>query len=196
MLEAMLGKGAVTALNHLLAGEPWARERLRAFAGRRARLHSGRVILDLLVGHDGYFRRPEAAGEESPAVSIELPADAAWRFLSDRQAVFAAAKLSGSADFAETLGFVFRNLRWDVEEDLSQWVGDIFARRLARHGATALGWPKEAGIRLAGNISEYFADESDLLVPEAEVSSFCAGVQAVRNDLECLEMRLSRLPPM
>ena len=38
---------------------------------------------------------------------VALPADAPLRYLVDPGSVFAAARLSGSADFAENLAFVF-----------------------------------------------------------------------------------------
>jgi hypothetical protein len=54
-----------------------------------------------------------------------LPDDAPL-IRADRSAsLFSAATISGSADLAETLGFVFRNLRWDIEHDLSRVLGDI-----------------------------------------------------------------------
>jgi hypothetical protein len=56
------------------------------------------------------------------------------KLLLDRDALFASVKLSGSADLAECLAFVFRNLGWDIEEDLASVLGDIPARRLALTG--------------------------------------------------------------
>lgn len=61
------------------------------------------------------------------AVSITLPADAPLRALTDRPALMASAQISGSAEFAECLGFIRRNLHWDVEADVSTLVGDIAA---------------------------------------------------------------------
>lgn len=63
-------------------------------------------------------------------VTISFPQDALLLVLTDRPAFVAAARISGSGELAECLGFVFRNLQWDIESDLSQWVGDIAARRL------------------------------------------------------------------
>lgn len=189
----MLARGAVSALNHLLAGETWARERLRGFAGQHARLAGGPLKLDLVVDGEGYFRRQEGAAQEAPAVTIELPADAPVRFLLDRSSVFAAARLSGTADFAEALAFVFRNLRWDVEEDLSRLVGDIAARRLVRTGEAFFAWQKQAGGNLAANAAEYLSEESGVLVPKRESARFSQDLAALRQEMDSLERRLSRL---
>ncbi|MBS1190642.1 MAG: hypothetical protein H6R10_2434 [Rhodocyclaceae bacterium] len=189
----MLARGAVAALNHLLAGEGWARERLRPFAGQHARLVGGPVRLDLAVDGEGYFRRLEQIGGEAPAVTIELPADAPFRLLFDRQSIFAAARLSGAADFTETLAFVFRNLRWDVEEDLSKVVGDIAAHRLARAGQAFFGWQKQAAANLVANTAEYLSEESGLVASKREVVRLGAEIEALRADAERLEKRLNGL---
>ena len=71
------------------------------------------------------------APEAELEVSISLPAAAPLLALQGKDAVMRAARIEGSAEFAETLGFVIRNLRWDAEEDLSKVVGDIAAHRIA-----------------------------------------------------------------
>ncbi|HJW24836.1 MAG TPA: hypothetical protein VJ576_08045 [Rhodocyclaceae bacterium] len=189
----MLAQGAVGALNHLLTGSNWARERLRAFAGQHARLAGGPIKLDLVVDGEGYFRRLEGPADTAPAVTIELPADAPFRFVLDRNSVFAAARLSGTADFAETLAFVFRNLRWDVEEDLARFVGDIAAHRLVRAGEALVGWQKRAGANLAANAAEYLGEESGMLVPRREMAGLATETERLRAELAELERRLARL---
>lgn len=188
----MLAQGTVAALNHLLSGADWARERLRPFAGQHARLVAGPVRLDLLVDGEGCFRRPEAGRDEPPAVTIELPADAPFRFVADRNSVFAAARLSGTADFAEALGFVFRNLRWDVEDDLARVVGDVLAHRLVRTGEAFIGWQKQAGRNLAANAAEYLSEESGMVVPRRDFAGFSGDVAKLREELEGLERRLAK----
>lgn len=189
----MFARQAVSALNHLLTGETWARDRLRHFAGQHARLVGGPLRLDLAVDGDGYFRSVESPGDLPAAVTIELPADAPFRFLMDRNSVFAAARISGTADFAEALAFVFRNLRWDMEDDLSKVVGDILAHRLVGAGKAFFAWQREAGGNLATNAVEYLSEESDLLVPRREMARFRDELEAAREELAHLEGRLVRL---
>lgn len=190
----MFGRAVISALNHVLSGEGWARERLRGFSGQRLRFAGGPLALDLVVDGEGLFRLSDTTADEPPGVTIELPADAPFRLLSGgRDALFAGARLTGSADFAEVLAFVFRNLRWDIEDDLSGVVGDVAARRLVRTGTALLAWQKSAAANLASNLSEYLSEESHLLIPAREAAHFSAGVQAVSAEVERLEKRLARL---
>lgn len=190
----MLARTATRILNHVLAGEGWARERLRNFGGQHLRLVGGPLALDLTVDHDGLFRPAGTPAGEPPAVTIELPGDAPFRLLNGgRESVFAAARLTGAADFAETLAFVFRNLRWDLEDDLSGLVGDIAAHRLVRSGAALLAWQRQAAANIAANAAEYLSEESQVVVPAREVAQFRDEVQALQADLDRLEQRLARL---
>lgn len=190
----MFGRALIPALNHILAGEGWARERLRGFSGQRLRISGGPLAIDLAIDSEGLFAPADPAAGASPAVTIELPADAPFRFLSGgREAVFSAARLTGTADFAETLAFVFRNLRWDVEDDLSKVVGDIAAHRLIGAGTALLGWQRRAAANIAANAAEYLSEESGIVVPAREIARFSDQVRAVRDELDRLERRLARL---
>lgn len=189
----MFARTAVSALNHILSGENWARERLRGFVGQHVRLLAGPVAVELAIDSEGIFQLRALGSEVVPAVTIELPADLPFRLLNGRDTIFAAARLSGSADFAEALAFVFRNLRWDVEDDLSRLVGDIAARRLVRGGKAVFAWQKAAAANFAANIAEYLSDEKHLVVPARDVRRFVLEVEATRANLENLEKRLARL---
>lgn len=187
----MFASVVVGALNHLLASAEWATERLRPFAGQTARIGAGPLNFDLTVTGRGDFHAGQA--DAVPLVEIILPADAPLRYLADPASVFAAARLSGPADFAETLAFVFRNLRWDAEGDLARVIGDIPAYRLARVGGSVFAAQKEAARRLVANGAEYLVEEQAVLLPKAEVTAWAAEVDRLRDDVERLEKRLRRM---
>jgi len=191
-LSMLAFDGIITAaLNHLIRNEPWAQERLRCHAGSQASIRAGLVNVYLVVDGAGLFQAGVA--DQPVGVTISLPADTPIRFLADRKSVFQAAKLTGSADFAETLAFVFRNLRWDIEADLASYLGDIPARRIEMLRAVLLKQATESGQRIFANLAEYASEESDCLVPRRDVDAFGKAVDALRDDLARLEKRLQRL---
>lgn len=187
----MFASLVVGALNHILASADWATERLRPFAGQTARIGAGPLTFDLTVTGQGDFHAGQAEG--APVVEITLPADAPLRYFADPASVFAAARLSGPADFAETLAFVFRNLRWDAEGDLARVIGDIPAYRLGKMGRTVFAAQREAARRLIANGAEYLVDEQAVLLPKTEVAAWTAEVDRLRDDVERLEKRLKGL---
>jgi ubiquinone biosynthesis protein UbiJ len=188
---SMFDKLIFGSLNHLLASENWATDRLRPFSGSQILIQTGLIDLHLLITEQGLFAPAEKT--LTPDVTLTLPDDAPVRFLTDRASLFASVKLSGSADIAESLAFVMRNLRWDVEADMAQIIGDIAARRVARTGTYLADQLKESVKRAAENFAEYATEDSSLLVPDREIMIFNSAVDALRDDVARLEKRIARL---
>jgi len=184
----MLTRPALALVNHVLVAEGWARDRLAGVAGQTASVEFGNSTWVVRISEAGLL---EAVDAQSPAtVSIRLPDDAPLRVLTDRRSLFSSVTISGSADLAETLGFVFRNLRWDVEHDLSQLLGDVVARR-AFQAAKILGrW--QGPRNLARAAAEYFGEEESVLARRREIRSFCSQVDVLREDLSHFEKKLER----
>lgn len=179
------------ALNHLLRNEAWARERLRPHSGARVLIEASPFKLHLLIDEHGLL----AAGErdQAPDVTLTLPADAPLRFMFDRSSLFSSVKLAGAADVAESLAFVFRNLRWDIEGDLAGVVGDIPARRISLLGARLGKELQESARKLGANIVEYTTEDSSLLAAGRDIESFGRAVDTLRDDFARLEQRIKRL---
>ncbi len=188
----MLEKPALALLNHLLASEDWARCKLVPFAGKTARLQLGSGIVFLVrISEKGLL---EVADANTPAtVSIILPADSPVRALTDSASLLSAATISGSADLAETLGFLYRNLRWDIEEDLSQVVGDIVARRAVQLMGRLARWQVSGARNFALSVAEYLTEEVPAIARRQDIERFCAEVDALRDDLARCEKRLERV---
>lgn len=187
----MLTRLAIGFVNHLLSGEDWACKRLQAFSGQTVRVTFGTLVLPLEITADGLF----AAGDKSvPAtVSITLPGDAATRMLTDRASLLADAQISGSAELAECLGFISRNLRWDGESDLARLVGDIAARRLVAGGKQVFQWHQQQVSNLALNLAEYFTEENPSIACRPDVSAFCSEIENLHEPLDRLEKRIAAL---
>lgn len=183
---------AITALNRLVGRNSWAAERLRGFAGEHVRLGSGQLVVHLTIGSGGRFLagNPEA----KPGVDIQLPGDFPLRFLTDRELAFRTVRISGSAELAETLGFVLRNLRWEPEDDLANLLGDIPASRLSRLAKGFVSGQRTRMTAVAANFSEYLTEEQRTLIGNREFSFFRQEVQEVEDGLKLLEARLQAMP--
>lgn len=188
MIENLLLAG----LNHVLGQSAWARDRLRPFAGRLARLSVPPFELALSVGDDGYFA---GAGEDAAVdVDIALPADTPMLLAQGGlERVMQAARVEGSAEFATELAFVLRNLRWDAEEDLSRAVGDIAAHRIVAGIGGLAQWQRQAAGNLADNLAEYATEENRILVNRRDHKMFADEVAGLVESLERLEARADRL---
>lgn len=185
----MLEQPIIAALNHVIARTAWAQQKLAPFAGREAVLAMPPFRLQLRVNEGGLF----AAGTGEADVEITLPASTPLTALQGTDKVMRNARINGSVEFADTLGFVLRNLSWDFEEDLSRVVGDIAAHRIAESLRTLTAWQKQAVQNLAENAAEYLRDEKRVLPSPQEIVVFSQEVDRLRDDLARLEKRLQKL---
>jgi ubiquinone biosynthesis protein UbiJ len=183
----------IAALNHLLEGQPWVRERLVPFAGRSVRLEIPPLDLHLLIAADGALRA--AATPDAADATIQLSALRALRLLVARQAPGQGVKVNGDEALAAALHGVFRELRWDIEEDLSRVVGDVAARRLVGWGEALRAWQREAAGSFAGSVGEYLVEERSILAGKGDVAHWVQEVDRLRDDVERLQKRIDRRIP-
>lgn len=183
----MLSSLFISAVNHVLDAESWAREALIPHSGKSARLSLPPFDLDFSVSGDGKI----CPSKEEPDTRIRAYPFSLFRTLSGE---IAEIEIRGDAEFAKTLSFLFRNLRWDFEADLGKFTGDVFAHRAAGALNAFLSWQKDAAWNFCGNLAEYWTEERPLLARKDDVSGFVSGVDRLRDDLARLEKRIERLP--
>jgi ubiquinone biosynthesis protein UbiJ len=102
-------------------------------------------------------------------------------------------QVEGDTTFASALTGVLSGLRWDVEEDLSQIVGDVAAHRLTRAGSGLVAWRAKTASNLAHALAEYWTQEQPLLVGGEATRQFLQAVDVLRDDTERLEKRIEGL---
>lgn len=188
----MLNRTAAFALNRLLARETFARERLRPFAGEHVLLRSPPwPDLMLAITADGLVEAPLQG--HSPDLVVTVKAAAVPLLLAGNERGLREASIEGNEELAQAVRFLAANLRWDMEEDLSQLVGDPLAHRLADAGRALAAWHKDSAQRVGEHFAEYLQEESQSLAHPARMAEFAREVAAVRDAVERLEKRLERL---
>lgn len=187
----MLAPAFAAGINHLLAGASWARARLTPFADRRAAFLVPPVSVAFRISTEGFFV-PDADGTPvDVTICLPAPASAPTLWFQGVKALMAAAHVEGNAEFATELSFVFRHLRWDAEEDLSRWVGDIAAHRLVRAAHACREAARSGVSRLTENLSEYVRHETAACLGRDEFAAFRDDLAAFLARLDCLEQRVA-----
>lgn len=139
---------ATLLVNHVLAGEPVAQQRLREHAGRCIQLRYVDWPTLLPPLPTMAFRVTPAGlvewcGADAPAAAdLTVSIDAAnpallmvRTLVGERPRV----DVAGDAAFAADVNWLIDNLRWDIEDDLARVVGAAPARELARLARLAAG---------------------------------------------------------
>ena len=152
LAERSVMERLVLLVNHVIAAEPAAVERLRPHAMRTMQIElSGWPRLLPRVGPLAFRVTPAGlvewlgeGGNLPPdlriAVDAANPALALTRVVAGERPQVV---VSGDAAFASDIDWLIDNLRWDLQDDLARVVGVVPARQIARVG----GW-------LAGGLRE------------------------------------------
>jgi len=178
----------IGVLNHLLSSQSWARDRLMPHAGDAIRLELGPTVVGLAVTAEGQFE-PDAGRE--PAVTIAVPVGVLPQLLARSPQARRSVTVTGNVGFAADLEYLFTNLRWDVEADLSRVVGDIAAHRISRAGHSAARWPAEAAASLGRSARQFLTEEQPMVARADELGTFVADVDQLRDDTERLAKRVA-----
>lgn len=182
----------VAALNHLLEKEPWARDRLAAFAGKLIELRAPPFpSLRLAIEAQGLVKPGSREGE--PALVVTLRPEAPFAMLRGAEDFARSLDTAGDAGLAEAVALLVRHLRWDLEEDLSRVIGDVAARRLVQGGRDFAAWQRDAAQRLAESVADYLIEEKRVFVRRAELDPHSAALSKLREDIERLERRRADL---
>ncbi len=95
-------------------------------------------------------------------------------------------RIEGDVLFAAALGELAQGLSWDPEEDLSRWVGDVAAHRVAATGRLAADSLRQSLERMMHSVARFAGTESQALVSRQEL-------ELHRDELRALEQRVAAL---
>jgi ubiquinone biosynthesis protein UbiJ len=191
----MLNSLSLPVINRALSDDPWAMKRLAGFAGATLRIAiADKPILRYTIEPNGLLAAHEVFGDDEPSLSIDLPSDAASRFISHgRHGILKAAKIRGNIDLANAVNDVLDNIRPDPEAFLASKIGDVAAHRTIglfhslKQGAARLME------RMRDQFTEHVAEGHSVIMPNDEIARFMSDVDTLRNDVARLQQRIDRL---
>ncbi len=146
--------------------------------------------LTLLLGISAGGEVAAAAAHSTPEVTIRLTPGLMLRLAARDASAWNEIRVEGDPQLAAALSQVARNLRWDMEEDLSRMFGDIAAHRMAETARTLDHWGRQGADNLARAFAEYWTEEQPLIAGGAQIEQFNREVDALRDDVARLEKRI------
>lgn len=183
----------LSALNHVLRQQVWARDRLRAHAGRVVRMAVvsplGRVRAEARIAADGTL---ETTSSEAPSVTLVLTpsVNAVFDMLrGGPQALAGHLKVEGDAMVAAAVAEIAQHLRWEIEEDLSRLVGDALAHRAGQTVRDLSVRSSEVRERMSSGLRQFLVEDGHQLIESSHM-------RALSQALTELDLRLARLESM
>lgn len=101
--------------------------------------------------------------------------------------------IRGDLQLVEKLGRLARRTDIDWEEPLSKLLGDSLTHEVGRGVRGLFSWARDASETVAVDLGEYLREERRLSPTQLEIDDFATHVDMTRDDIERLEVRVSRL---
>ncbi|HEX5339097.1 MAG TPA: hypothetical protein VFW53_11730 [Gallionella sp.] len=187
----MFAQPSAAALNHLLTQNSWALARLVRFAGKTARFDIAPFSFAFTVLADGLLRNADA--DASADARCVIPPSLLPRLALHDEKAHAEVRTEGDAGFLTEIFFLSRNLRWDAAEDLCHVTGDIAAERIVQTVQGKQQLLRDAAANLSHAAAEFLTEEQPVLAKPTQVTAFMHQVDALRDDVARLELRVRRL---
>ncbi len=182
---------AAQLLQHLTEQNHWSRKHLIAFAGKVVQFNIAVVKTKLLILEDGSLAI--ASDNAEADATIHIPPSLALRLIAKDEAAKMLINIDGDSHLATELGKVMQLMRWDIEEDLSQLIGDIPANKAALLSKKTFSAAKKQSINLIEMLSEYWQEEKPILAKKWRVEQFIAEVDTLNSDTARFEKKLDKL---
>lgn len=187
-------KTILKALNHVLAQESWASELLRKHIGKTIQVVLPFKKATLVINEQAHFSLASEPYSDEANVTLTIGSEFFKAYISGGKDLAAQyVKVSGDVDLAHMMGKLASQLRWDVEEDLSKFVGDAMAHRLIESSRKLKNISKNAAKDLSESVLEYLVHERPTLVMSKELHQYKEDVRRLRDDVDRVEKRVERL---
>lgn len=183
------------AFNTLTRQQVWAAQRLSQHAGKTVCISIAGFQLSWSIQADGQLAQAQASAQPDVTLDILVEKFNPLVFLGrgPRPDMAEYVHVSGQAALAQVVSDLARDCRPDLEDALSQWLGDVPARRVVDGARQALSTLQKMGKSLAQNIAEYLSEETDALVGKPAMFTQQSVQSQLLASLERLEHRQTYL---
>lgn len=185
----------IGAVNALMKRQPAAQDLLAQHAGRTVHLYVGQPRFALTIGHDGTLSAADAAVLPDVTLRVDVVRllQSGWmpgRPLPESTGLL---HVTGDAAMAQTLSTLARHWRPDLEDLLSEMVGDVAAVQIARGARSLARGLFEAGEKFTQNLAEFLAYETRDLTPGPVLQTWQQQFQSYKRQMIEMDQKVGQL---
>ena len=184
------------AINKILCMDPEIMNRLAPLEGDLLKFEIERGPKFFLRVNKGKTRLMcEAAGYPDATVRIALHS-LGGELTKSRKTLFfdnLIEDIEGNPNKVIEVRAFFSSFEPDLEEGLSQIIGDILAHKVGRSIRYTKGWTKDIRSSIVNNLFEYLREERQLLLTRTQTKRYCSEVRRLEIATGVLESRLISL---
>ncbi len=188
----MLTSIAINSINHVLQRHGWAKKRLQLLAGKVAHVEIDPVLaFSFVVDDQGAVQHADEQSSTDTRITVDL--STLPKILCSDENLYRYLKVSGNHDFATELVKIVQNIDFDVAQDLSHFIGDIPAHRMAQASTKILNWHLRGIQNISQAVNEYLTEECPTLAKSEHAQQFTRDVQILTTQTEQLEQKLNQM---
>lgn len=181
------------AFNYLVAQETWARELLSKHKGKLIRVDLPMTSVRLQIADEGSFVLAQDTSMPDNVTLTVGPEVFNAYLVGGKDAATSHVKVAGDVDLAQAMAKLASQLRWEVEEDLSKWVGDAMAHRIVTTFKQGQTYAKSVADDVKQSVLDYLVYEKPTLILNQDFDRFKDEIRTLRDDVERMEKRVARL---
>lgn len=193
----MLDTPVLLLLNHWLHQNNWAQQRLITFSGLNIGLHLFDPLdlpIDWLWSIDPTGKLVRADKNATFDTELFFPKGLVNVLLADGKAgIQTKMRIEGRVDFAKAFAEIFSQFRFEPEELLAPWLGDILAVRIVKFSQGIAMQSVKNFQRAAIQMAEFLSIEQPILSHQFAHDDLILQLQTLRDDIARLEKRVDLL---
>ena len=182
----MIQKIKKIILDHLLSQNDWMQSKLVDHKNKIILIEISDLKLILKVDENGLLHSLSEAEKFDCIIKLTVNSLISQLINNNNSNI----SIEGDLELANQVAQVLKKIEWDIEEDLSKYIGDIPAiqttkilKKVVARGQKNIG-------NITGALLEYWQEENKILTKKINVEIFNSEVDKIVEDTERLEARI------
>jgi|TARA_B110000037_G_scaffold221469_1_gene292629 ubiquinone biosynthesis protein UbiJ len=173
-------------LDHLLSQNDWMQSKLIEHKSKILAIEISGYKVIFIVEENGQLRTINESEKIDCTIKLTIN-DFINQIVNNQNGKIT---IEGDMELANQISQVLKNIKWDIEDDLSMFIGDIPAVHTTNFLKKVLSDSKKNVSNLKGSLIEYWQEENPILAKKRDVEFFNSQVDIIVEDTERIEVRL------
>ena len=176
-------------MNHLLSQNDWMQSKLIAHKNKAITISISNFEIHFEIENNGQLKTIDKKKKIDCIIKLSIN-DFISQIINNNKGKIS---IEGDLELAKEVSEILKQIEWDIEEDLSKYIGDIPAIHTTRLIKKILHTGKNNINNLTGSLLEYWEEENKILAKKNHVSKFNYEVDQIVEDVDRLEAKINMI---
>ena len=182
----MIQKIRKIIINHLLLQNDWMQSRLINYKNKIITIIISDIKIIFQIQDNGQLQTIDKSKKTDCIINLTI-SDFINQIVNNKNKKII---VEGNLELANEVSQILKKIKWDIEEDLSKYIGDIPAIHTTKLIKKILKTNKNNINNLTNSLIDYWEEENPLLAKKRDVFYFNSEVSKIVEDTKILEARI------